>query len=129
MIEKSLKFLVLLIEQSGLLDEVLSFDQQGIIFRKSFIKGLPGAKFLLVKHCGHLLPEDTLLTLNPLLLLFLGLEVGALLHPGIAEKLRIVGAFLSLLVEVLEDTYNVIVVNHELIFITQLHRLHTFFKG
>jgi len=70
LIEESLQFLVLLIEQSGLLDQVLPVDEQCVVLGECLVESLPSAQFLVVKDGGHLLPENSLLSLDSLLLLF-----------------------------------------------------------
>jgi len=71
LIEQGLEFFILLVEESGFFDEVLSVNQKSVVFGEGFVKSLPCAKLLIIKNCCHLLPEDSLLSLDSLLLLFL----------------------------------------------------------
>lgn len=103
LVEECLQLFVLLVQQSCFLNEVLPLNQESVVLGKCFVQGSPHALLLFVEHSSHFLPEDSLLSLYPLLLLFFCFEVGALLHSRVAHQLCIVRSFLSLLVEVSQN--------------------------
>ena len=87
LVEQRLQLFVLLVEESGLLNEILTLHQLLVIVAERFVEGLPYAKLLRGQDGGHLLPVDLLLTLLPLSLLLLSFEVALLLGLGRSVQL------------------------------------------
>ena len=56
LIEQRFKLFVLLVQQTGLLDEVLAIDQHLIVLCERRIEGIPNRKLLVSEDLGHLRP-------------------------------------------------------------------------
>ena len=53
LVQKSLKLLILLVEQASLLDQVLSVDQKLIVVAQRVVKGLPDGELLIGEDLCH----------------------------------------------------------------------------
>jgi hypothetical protein len=117
LVKKSLELLVLLVEKSSLLDQVLSVHQQGVVLVGGLVQSMPDAQLLLAQNSSHFLPEDSLFSLNPFLLDALSFEVTLLLGSWVTESLLVFKFLLSLLMESDQALHNVVVLNSELVLV------------
>lgn len=85
LVKQCFEFFILLVEETGFFNQVLSLNEQAVVLGEGFIEGSPDALFLVVEDSGHFFPEDPLFSLDPFLLLLLSFEVRALLHPGVSQ--------------------------------------------
>lgn len=63
LVEQRLELFVLLIQKTGLLDEVLSIDEKLIVLAQGFVEGLPDGELLIGKDFGHVRPVHLLFLL------------------------------------------------------------------
>jgi len=63
LVEKSLKLFILLIQQTRLLNQILTIDEQLVVLAEGFVEGLPDGEFLVGEDLGHLCPVHLLLLL------------------------------------------------------------------
>ena len=101
LIKESFELLILLVEQSCLLNQILSLNQQGVILGQSLVQGSPNTEAFVREDLGHPFPEDFLLSLLSLLLLLFGLEVRLLLQSWVANQILVVQLLLTFEVELL----------------------------
>lgn len=107
LIQQGLQFLVLLVKQTSLLDQVLSVHQHLVILGEGLVESAPHRQFHRVKDVGKLLPVELLLDLLIGLLLLLGLTSLSLL-PGGATEGSLFGLPLPLLLKLLEGVDHIL---------------------
>ena len=107
LIQQRLELLVLLVEQTGLLDKVLSLGEHLVIAAQRLVERLPHTELLGRQNRGQLLPEHLLLLLVAFCLLLLALEVGLLLG-GHANQLLLDRVVLLVFVELLKSHHQVV---------------------
>jgi len=57
LVQERLEFFILLVEESSIFNQVLSVDEQLVIFREGLVQGSPQGHFVIRKNFGHFLPE------------------------------------------------------------------------